>query len=153
MSGNQPLGCSDAHLELLSNLSRVARTDAEILTTGPSGVGKGSYARFVHRESIRDEAAFVPINFGALPAELVENQLFGHVSGAFTGARPKSDCLISAPEGGTLFFGEIDTLANLYCQFNAKFLLFAAKRACTKSEQSITQSFLRALNTLSIQLS
>jgi transcriptional regulator with PAS, ATPase and Fis domain len=61
--------------------------DVEVLITGPSGVGKELYARFVHTESSRREAAFVAINCSTLVDELFENELFGHVGGAFTGAQ------------------------------------------------------------------
>jgi DNA-binding NtrC family response regulator len=105
------LGCSEAHLQLLSLIAKVARTDAEILISGPSGVGKELYAQYVHRCSLRNGAAFVPINCGVLPPELIENELFGHVGGAFTGARPQSEGLVATAEGGTLFLDEVDSLA------------------------------------------
>src|SRR5262249_57238976 len=95
------IGCSDAHRQLLDRLAKVGRTDAEILISGPSGVGKELYARYAHQCSPRSKAAFVPVNCGALPPELIENELFGHVGGAFTGARPHSEGLVAAAESGT----------------------------------------------------
>jgi two-component system response regulator AtoC len=74
-------------------------------------VGKELYARYVHQCSPRRQAAFVPVNCGALPADLLENELFGHVRGAFTGARLHSEGLVAAADGGTLFFDEVDALA------------------------------------------
>ena len=105
------VGCSLAHRQLLEKLSRIANTDAEILISGPTGVGKELYARFVHTTSERRNARFVPVNCGALPNELLENEFFGHIGGAFTGARPQSDGLVAEAEGGTLFLDEIDSLS------------------------------------------
>lgn len=105
------LGCSEAHLQLLNCIAKVARTEAEILISGPSGVGKELYAQYAHQCSPRSKAPFVPVNCGALPPELIENELFGHVGGAFTGARPNSEGLVAAAEGGTLFLDEVDSLA------------------------------------------
>jgi transcriptional regulator with PAS, ATPase and Fis domain len=85
--------------------------DAEVLISGPSGVGKELYARYVHERSPRGTAAFVPVNCGALPVDLLENELFGHVKGAFTGARPHSEGVVVMAEGGTLFLDEVDSLA------------------------------------------
>ena len=104
-------GCSAEHLQLLDRIARVARTDAEILITGPSGVGKELYARYAHECSPRNKGAFVPINCGALPPDLLENELFGHIGGAFTGARPQTEGLVAAAEGGTLFLDEVGSLA------------------------------------------
>ena len=105
------VGCSLAHRQLLAKLAKIANTDAEILITGPTGVGKELYARFVHRHSTRRNASFVPVNCGALPSDLIENEFFGHVGGAFTGARPQSEGLVAAAEGGTLFLDEVDSLS------------------------------------------
>ena len=115
MSAATLVGCSPAHRQLLEKLSRFANTDAEILISGPTGVGKELYARFVHRHSARRHASFVPVNCGALPNELLENEFFGHIGGAFTGARPQSEGLVAEAEGGTLFLDEVDSLS-LACQ-------------------------------------
>jgi two-component system, NtrC family, response regulator GlrR len=109
------VGCSDLHQHLLEQLTKFALTDAEILLTGATGTGKELYAGFVHRQSQRAKAAFVPVNCGAIPDQLLENELFGHVGGAFTGAQPRTEGLVAAAEGGTLFLDEIDTLS-LPCQ-------------------------------------
>jgi len=111
MSAATLVGCSFAHRQLLEKLSRFANTDAEILISGPTGVGKELYARFVHRHSARCHASFVPVNCGALPNELLENEFFGHIGGAFTGARPQSEGLVAEAEGGTLFLDEVDSLS------------------------------------------
>jgi transcriptional regulator with GAF, ATPase, and Fis domain len=105
------IGRSTAHRQLLEKISRIAPTDAEVLISGPTGVGKELYARFVHSQSCRKHAPFVPVNCGALPNELLENELFGHVGGAFTGARPQSEGLVAEAEHGTLFLDEIDSLS------------------------------------------
>jgi len=105
------VGVSPAHEELLATLVRVAPKDVEILISGPTGVGKELYARFAHERSRRGGRAFVPVNCGSIPSELLENELFGHVGGAFTGARPLSDGLVAEADGGTLFLDEIDTLS------------------------------------------
>jgi DNA-binding NtrC family response regulator len=105
------IGRSLAHRKLLDKISKIAPTDAEVLISGPSGVGKELYARYIHRCSQRRRAAFVPVNCGALPTDLFENEFFGHVGGAFTGARPQSEGLVAAAEHGTLFLDEIDSLS------------------------------------------
>lgn len=69
----------------------MAPTDVEVLLSGPTGVGKELYACLLHRLSHRSAEAFVPVNCGALPSDLFENELFGHVGGAFTGARPRTE--------------------------------------------------------------
>jgi DNA-binding NtrC family response regulator len=89
----------------------VASTDAEVLISGPSGVGKELYARFVHAQSPRRDSQFIPVNCGALNGELLENELFGHIGGAFTGAQPQRLGLVAAAEGGTLFLDEVDALS------------------------------------------
>jgi DNA-binding NtrC family response regulator len=111
VSGIGLVGTSSTHRGILERLGRFACTDAEILITGPTGVGKELYARFVHRQSPRSKSAFVPVNCGAIPDSLLENELFGHVGGAFTGAQPQSEGLAMAAEGGTLFLDEVDSLS------------------------------------------
>src|SRR4051812_26463160 len=81
------VGCSNLHRELLCQLHKIAKTKAEVLICGPTGVGKELYARFVRECSDRSKKPFVPVNCGALPDGLFENELFGHLIGAFTGAR------------------------------------------------------------------
>jgi len=105
------IGESQQHRDLLELIRRVSRNPIELLFTGETGVGKEQYARYAHEQSQRCERAFVPVNCGSIPADLFENELFGHVGGAFTGARPSTVGLVAAAEGGTLFFDEVDALA------------------------------------------
>jgi DNA-binding NtrC family response regulator len=105
------IGRSLAHRKLLDKISKIAPTDAEVLISGPSGVGKELYARYIHQCSGRRDTAFVPVNCGALPIDLFENEFFGHVGGAFTGARTQSEGLVAEAEHGTLFLDEIDSLS------------------------------------------
>jgi DNA-binding NtrC family response regulator len=104
------VGKSATHTELIKKLQKIASTDAEVLISGATGTGKELYANYIHQHSARAKQSFVPVNCGGLPVELIENELFGHVGGAFTGARPHSEGLVAAAEGGTLFFDEVDSL-------------------------------------------
>lgn len=131
------VGCSAVHQRLLEQLTKFAPTDAEILITGPTGVGKELYAKFVHHNSRRAKAAFVPVNCGAIPDSLLENELFGHIGGAFTGAQPRSEGLVAAAEGGTLFLDEVDTLS-LPCQ--VKLLRFVQEKEYRRLGEARTRS-------------
>jgi DNA-binding NtrC family response regulator len=104
------IGRSAHHHALVDTLKQVAPTDAEVLITGPSGVGKELYARYIHEQSGRGGGQFVPVNCGVLSGELLENELFGHIGGAFTGALPQRQGLVAEAEGGTLFLDEVDAL-------------------------------------------
>lgn len=88
-------------------ISQVAKTDANVLVLGPSGTGKEVVARNIHLLSNRAAGPFVPINCGAIPAELLESELFGHEKGAFTGAISTRKGRFELAQGGTLFLDEI----------------------------------------------
>lgn len=115
MSMQELIGHSSVHLTILEKLTKIAPTDAEVLITGPSGVGKELYAKYIHEHSNRKSYQFVPINCGCLSNELLQNELFGHVGGAFTSARTQTEGLVKEAEGGTLFFDEVDSLS-MPCQ-------------------------------------
>ena len=93
--------------EVLEMVARVAPTDATVLVQGESGTGKELIARAVHQNSKRKDGPFIPINCGALPENLLESELFGHVKGAFTGAHQNKKGLFEEADGGTLFLDEI----------------------------------------------
>lgn len=88
----------------------IAQSDSRVLITGETGTGKEMCARAIHYLSPRAGNPFVPVNCGAIPVELVENELFGHDAGAFTGANTAKAGLIEEAESGTLFLDEIDCL-------------------------------------------
>lgn len=104
------VGQSVGHRRLLDRIRRIAPLDAEVLITGPTGVGKELYSRLVHHWSARNQKGFLPVNCGAVPGELFESEMFGHSIGAFTGANGSQPGLVGAAEQGTLFLDEIDAL-------------------------------------------
>ncbi len=101
------IGASDAMLQVRFLIEQVASTNANVLILGESGTGKEVVARNIHELSNRAKGPFVPINCGAIPAELLESELFGHEKGAFTGAFSARKGRFELAEGGTLFLDEI----------------------------------------------
>ena len=101
------VGESPAMREIFDLISRVSKRDVAVCILGESGTGKEMVARGVHRQSVRRQKAFTPINCAALPENLIESELFGHVRGAFTGADRDRAGLIETTDGGTLFLDEI----------------------------------------------
>lgn len=91
-------------------IAKVAPTDSTVLITGESGTGKGVIARQIHTQSARANAPFVPVNCGALPENLIESELFGHIKGAFTGADKVRKGLFLEADTGTIFLDEIGEL-------------------------------------------
>jgi DNA-binding NtrC family response regulator len=104
------IGRSPAFLDQLRRIPMIAKCDANVLIAGETGTGKELYARAIHYGSSRVGRPFMPINCGAIPAELVENELFGHERGAYTSAATLQAGLIEEANGGTLFLDEIDCL-------------------------------------------
>ena len=101
---------SDAMHELLSVATRVAKSNVPVLITGPNGVGKEMVANIIQANSAAREAPFVKVNVGALPADLMESELFGAEAGAYTGAQKARAGRFEAADGGTLFLDEIGNL-------------------------------------------
>ncbi|MDR1136005.1 MAG: sigma 54-interacting transcriptional regulator [Clostridiales Family XIII bacterium] len=98
-------------ISLMKTLRRVAPFDANVMLSGESGVGKGLFARYIHKESRRAKGAFIEINCGAIPANLLESELFGYEKGSFTGALHKGKIgRIELAQNGTLFLDEIGEL-------------------------------------------
>jgi two-component system, NtrC family, response regulator len=104
------VGRSKALLRILEMASRVARRDSTVLIAGETGTGKELLARAIHQNSARKDQAFVTINCGAIPKDLLESELFGHTKGSFTGAIAPKRGKVEAADGGTLFLDEVGEL-------------------------------------------
>jgi len=104
------IGDSPKMAEIRRLIAKLARNQAPVFITGESGTGKELAARLIHAQGPRGEGAFVPVNCGAIPQELVESELFGHKKGSFTGAIGDKEGLFQAAEGGTLFLDEVADL-------------------------------------------
>lgn len=100
--------------KILTIAKRVATTDSTVLLTGESGTGKELIARYIHSESLRSANPFIAVNCGAIPADLLESEMFGHEKGAFSGAVNRRMGLFQLSNGGTIFLDEIgEMLPNL----------------------------------------
>ncbi len=108
---NRIVGESPAMREVYDRTARAARTDATVLVRGESGAGKELIARAIHYNSSRSEAPFVKVDCAALPEQLIENELFGHERGAYTGADRAAEGKVHAAAGGTLFLDEVGELS------------------------------------------
>jgi transcriptional regulator with GAF, ATPase, and Fis domain len=105
------IGESPAFLRATEHLTATAASDSPVLISGETGTGKELVAHAIHYLSERSPYPFVPVNCGALPDTLLENELFGHERGAFTDAHAKHEGLIAQAGNGTLFLDEVDTLS------------------------------------------
>jgi DNA-binding NtrC family response regulator len=103
----RPIGKSKRFLEVLKLAEHVAPTDSTVLIQGESGTGKEVVARHIHNLSTRSDGPFLSINCGALPENLLESELFGHVKGSFTGAVRDKQGLFAAARGGSFFLDEV----------------------------------------------
>ncbi len=104
------VGEAPAMVELKHSIAKFARSQAPVFIQGASGTGKELVARQIHLQGSRAEAPFIAVNCGAIPSELMESELFGHLKGSFTGATSDSEGLFKAASGGTLFLDEIADL-------------------------------------------
>jgi len=103
----RPIGKSKRFLDMLKLAEHVAPTDSTVLIQGESGTGKEVVARYIHNLSSRNDGPFLSINCGALPENLLESELFGHVKGSFTGAVRDKQGLFAAARGGSFFLDEV----------------------------------------------
>lgn len=106
----QLIGKSPAFTAEINKIPLLAKSDISVLISGETGTGKEMVARAIHYLSDRADKPFVPVNCGAIPVELLENELFGHDRGAFTGASGSRSGVIQEAETGTLFLDEVDSL-------------------------------------------
>ena len=104
-------GVSPSIVELRQEIARVARSDAKVLVTGESGVGKELVAREIHARSQRAAHPFIPVNCAGLPETLLESELFGHVKGSFTGAYRDKPGKLESAHDGTIFLDEVGEMS------------------------------------------
>ena len=107
----QMIGESDAIQRIHKLISKVAPTQARVLVQGPNGSGKELISDAIHKNSLRHKGPFVEVNCAAIPSELIESELFGHVKGAFTSAHKDRKGKFEAAHGGTLFLDEIGDMS------------------------------------------
>jgi len=105
------IGQSEAITKIKTIIDKVAPTDARVLITGDNGTGKELVAHWLHEKSTRYKAPLIEVNCAAIPSELIESELFGHVKGSFTGANKDRAGKFEAATGGTLFLDEIGDMS------------------------------------------
>lgn len=119
------IAASEAMMKMCDTIQRIAPTSATVLINGESGTGKEVVARTIHRTSTRADRPWVAVNCAALPEQLLESEMFGHVKGAFTGAHSDKQGLFEVANGGTLFLDEISSMP---LALQAKFLRVLQER-------------------------
>lgn len=125
-AGRDLIGHSPAILQLRAQVEKLARSQAPVFIHGESGTGKEVIARLIHALGPRAGGAFIPVNCGAIPVELMESEFFGHQKGSFTGAATAKEGLFHAAHGGTLF---LDEVAELPLAMQVKLLRVIQERA------------------------
>lgn len=105
------IGESEEISQIKEMIDKVAATDARVLITGPNGTGKELVAHWIHQKSDRTKAPMVEVNCAAIPSELIESELFGHVKGSFTGANKDRAGKFEAANGGSIFLDEIGDMS------------------------------------------
>ncbi|MBC8756647.1 sigma-54-dependent Fis family transcriptional regulator [Kordia sp. YSTF-M3] len=105
------IGNSDAIHQIKEIIEKVAPTDARVLITGPNGTGKELVSHWLHQKSDRNKGPMIEVNCAAIPSELIESELFGHVKGAFTSANKDRAGKFEAANGGTIFLDEIGDMS------------------------------------------
>ncbi|WP_298426013.1 sigma-54 dependent transcriptional regulator [uncultured Kordia sp.] len=105
------IGESDAIQQIKDMIEKVAATDARVLITGPNGTGKELVSHWLHQKSDRSKGPMIEVNCAAIPSELIESELFGHVKGAFTSANKDRAGKFEAANGGTIFLDEIGDMS------------------------------------------
>lgn len=123
------IGQSEPMQRLRAMIVRVARSNASVLLTGPSGSGKELVARAIHETSVRTNHRFSAVNCGAIPAELIESELFGHEKGAFTGAIARRTGHFEASNGGSIF---LDEIGDMRFDMQVKLLRVLEERTITR---------------------
>jgi two-component system nitrogen regulation response regulator GlnG len=151
-SGGRLLGESQAMQEVFRTIGRLSRSDISVLVTGETGSGKEVVARVLHQHSPRADGPFVAINSAAIPAELLESELFGHEKGAFTGAHSRREGRFEEAASGTLFLDEIGDMPLAlqtrllrvlaegdYYRVGGRDLLLAEARVITATHQNLEE--------------
>ena len=146
----QLVGESLLFLDEIKKIPTIAKCDANVLISGETGTGKELCARAIHYLSPRAGKPFIPFNCGTIPTELMENELFGHVQGAFTGASTTQPGLIGAADGGTMFLDDIDGLP---ATSQAKLLRFLQEKEYRQlGSAKMFQADVRVIAATNIQL-
>jgi len=127
-SGDELIGSSDGMRAVQKTIGMVADSDTTVLITGETGTGKEVVARTIHRAGARSKGAFIALNCAAIPADLLESELFGHVKGAFTGAIAERKGAFREANGGTLF---LDEIGDMDLAMQAKILRAIQERVVT----------------------